>query len=148
MTKRFTQYFMLATGVTWGLVDLFLYFKYGNAATISASSWFDAYMSAGFTFAWGTLAGHFFGQRRAPTTASIPISDWWSGLRGLNFLILVMWLLGSMWQAFAHGTSTALDIRIWELTGHRVWVVFLAGFAEGAIFFQFHEPSEEPPTNG
>lgn len=139
--RTFTQYFMLGTFLLWGVLDLFLYFKYGNAATESATTWRDGYFSAGLTFSIGALMGHFFGQWRAPAPQTVQ-APWYRRTGEVILLILMgVWLSVDGWYGIHLHTLSPVDGIVWPLTGHRVWVMFFCGFGLGSLFLPMDEPT-------
>jgi len=135
---------MSATALIWILVDIFLYFKYGNAATESASTWRDAYVLAGIPFAVGTLCGHLFGQKRAPSTVTVATSNAWQAARGVMLILLAAWMGFDIYSLIHSNAPSFIDNFVWAITYHKVWVVFFAGFCNGALFYQMDDPTVLP----
>jgi hypothetical protein len=135
---------MLSTFLVWGLLDAFLYIKYGNVATESATTWRDAYLSAGLTFSIGSLMGHFFAQRRAPSTQTVTPPTYKRVGEIVLLSIMGAWLAVDGLFTIFKGVPSPADTLVWSATGHRVWLVFLTGFAIGGVFL----PMDEPTTPG
>src|ERR1035437_1435557 len=76
MQAIFAKRFMVGTLLIWGAVDIYLYLAYGNAATESATTWHYGFLFAGLTLFTGSLMGHFFGQWRPPSSATVTPPAW------------------------------------------------------------------------
>jgi hypothetical protein len=65
--KSIAQIVIIATALFWIGMDIFLYTKFGNASTISATVWRYSWHIPGIPFAVGILIGHLFFQINGPT---------------------------------------------------------------------------------
>lgn len=132
--KDFTLHFIVGTLLIWGVLDIYLGFGLGNAYTESATTWREAYLSAGLTFSTGCLMGHFFGQWRKPSPEGFEPGFFLKWGRRLLLVLITLWLSADLRSIMVTQVVSAPDAAVWAWTGHRVWLVFLSGFAWGSVF--------------
>ena len=138
MRKQITQVFIVLTVVVWILFDALIYWKLGNAYTISATTWRYAFEMPSIPFIVGILIGHLFLERREPSTEVVQEPVW---MTCLEYLILA---LSGIWL----GLDINYEVR-WgqvmefsRLFHHVVWVPLFFGMTVGLIFFQMHEETK------
>jgi hypothetical protein len=135
------KYFMVATLLVWGVLDIFFYFKFGNAGTESATTWHYGYEYAGITFFVGSLMGHFFGQWRAPSTAAVQAPLWRRIGEVVLLCLMTVWLLLDVRGLFRTGLPSFIDTYVWAAVDHRVWLIFGIGFVTGSVFLPMDDPT-------
>lgn len=139
--SNIAKFFMIGTLLLWGVLDVYLYLEFGNAATESATTWRYGYLFPGLTFFVGSLMGHFFGQWRAPSPTSVPDPAWRDRGEYVVLAIMAIWLGFDVWGIVMNSAPWAVDTFIWKITNHQVWLVFLVGFVMGSIFFPMTSPT-------
>lgn len=136
---------MIGTLITWGLLDVFLYVMYGNAATESATTWYYGYLFPSIPLFVGMLMGHFFGQDRAPSAQGVTPPAWRKNGEIVLLAIMVPWILFDMGYIVSSHAPPAVDEFVWGLVGHQVLVLFLVGVCFGSMFLPMNEPTTFQP---
>jgi len=142
--KLVSKYFMLGTLLIWGVFDIFLYIKYGNAATESATTWREGNLFAGLVFFVGALMGHFFGQWRKPSPDTIVPPTWRAIGKTALVVLMTPWCLLDGYGIIVSATPSVVDTFVWSLVGHQVWLLFLIAFGIGSLFLPMDEPTDFP----
>jgi hypothetical protein len=133
------KYFMIGTLLIWGAFDLYLYFRYGNAATESATTWRYSYLFPGIPFSIGALMGHFFAQWRIPSPTPVDLPPWRQYGRYALLALMAIWVGSDVRGILINATSTEFDGWIWAGAFHQVWLIFFIGFGLGSVFLPMDE---------
>lgn len=140
---KWTRALLIATPIIWVAWDLIVFLWVGgNPATESANIFRYGYTFPQLPLAWGYLTGHFFAQKRLPSTVALPGGGpFWESL-GPNIAIAIP----IVWFAFdlkLGGSWLTRLVSSCPGPGHGAIEMVIIGTAIAYFSFQMKLATEE-----